>query len=72
MRNVTQPIAPTSVLFGLPTVGCPWLLEIGGGLGWSVVVIGLYKLMTQPFPKAMDNQPTHEYQQVNTYVGELS
>ncbi len=25
-------------------------------LGWSVVV-GLYKLMTQPFPKAMDNQP---------------
>ncbi len=48
-------------------VGCPWLLEIAGGLeyihhtkpstlGWSVVV-GLYKLMTQLFPKAMDNQP---------------
>ncbi len=25
-------------------------------LGWSVVV-GLYKLITRPFPKAMDNQP---------------
>ncbi len=25
-------------------------------LGWSVVV-GLYKLMTQPFSKAMENQP---------------
>lgn len=32
-------------------------MEIGGGLEYIRALMGLYKLMTQPSPKAMDNQP---------------
>ncbi len=56
--------APSSAQYCIFQVGCPWLLEIRSTphkakhFSWNVLV-SLNKLMTQPFPKAMDNQDKH-------------